>query len=160
MKRPSAALVVALVALFASLGGVGVAAQGLITGAQIKDHSIGMVDLSNLAVAKLKGQRGPEGEPGQPGPQGPPGGFDPNKVTYVQSSNYSVPPFSVVQQAVAMKAMCPTGSKAIAGGSFHGIALLGASLPLPDGSGWSVIIINDTSIQLDGLYAFAVCAAR
>lgn len=60
-------MIVALIALFVALSGSAVAAGGLITGKQIKDHSIGLADISNSAAAQLKGQ------PGAIGPQGPVG---------------------------------------------------------------------------------------
>jgi|SRR5215216_1766119 len=62
----AAALVLAL-----SVGGA--TAAGLITGRQIKDHSIGIVDLKKKAQALLHGQRGPQGPAGPAGPAGPPG---------------------------------------------------------------------------------------
>jgi hypothetical protein len=79
MRRlfPSPAMAVALIALGIALGGSAVAGTGLITGAQIKDHSIGLNDLSFNAVAHLRGQQGsqglpgPQGLPGQQGPAGP-----------------------------------------------------------------------------------------
>ena len=78
MRRlfPSPAMAVALIALGIALGGSAVAGTGLITGAQIKDHSIGLNDLSYTAVAHLRGQQGSQGLPGPaglPGPQGPAG---------------------------------------------------------------------------------------
>jgi hypothetical protein len=70
---PSPAMAVALVALGIALGGSAVAGTGLITGTQIKDHSIGLNDLSYTAIARLHGQQGPQGLPGPPGPIGPAG---------------------------------------------------------------------------------------
>jgi hypothetical protein len=66
-------MAVALVALGIALGGSAVAGTGLITGAQIKDHSIGLNDLSYTAIARLHGQQGPQGLPGVQGPAGPQG---------------------------------------------------------------------------------------
>lgn len=69
----------------------------MITGAQIKNGSIGLQDISEPSQNALRGQRGPKGDPGNdgaPGPTGPAGavgsagangangGFDPAKVTY------------------------------------------------------------------------------
>lgn len=52
-RRPSAALVVALIALFVALGGPAEAAR-LITGKQVKDHSLKTKDLSRKAVKSLR----------------------------------------------------------------------------------------------------------
>lgn len=74
--RPSPAMVVALIALFAALGGSSFAedarqaASRLITGKQIKNRSIGVADLSTAARSSLRGRRG---APGAPGPRGAPG---------------------------------------------------------------------------------------
>src|SRR4051794_37402927 len=106
--RPSPAMTVALLALFVSLCGSAVAAKGLITGAQIKDHSIATVDLSRVAVARLHGAAGAPGAAGVAGPSGPAGaaggvgptgprgpvgprgGFDVTKVTEVEGPARSV----------------------------------------------------------------------
>jgi hypothetical protein len=70
--RPSLATVVLAVLVFAlSVGGA--TAASLITGRQIKDHSIGYVDLKKKAQALLRGHRGAQGPQGLPGPVGPPG---------------------------------------------------------------------------------------
>jgi hypothetical protein len=52
-RRPSAALVVALIALFIALGGPAQAAR-LVTGKQVKDHSLQTKDLSRKAVKTLR----------------------------------------------------------------------------------------------------------
>lgn len=66
----TAALAAAL-AVAVSVGGA--TAAGLITGRQIKDHSIGVVDLKKKAQALLHGRRGAQGPAGPAGPTGPPG---------------------------------------------------------------------------------------
>jgi hypothetical protein len=164
MKRIPAAMIVALTALFIALSGVAVAGTtALISGSQIKDQSIPFKKLTPSAAAQLRGQRGPQGprgaqgSAGAAGVQGPPGGFDPSKVSYVQGPQTTVVPFSQSGTAVSLTATCPAGTKAIAGGGFTSIALLGGSLVFA--SGWTLIVINDSSITLTGLYAFAVCAS-
>jgi hypothetical protein len=150
--RVSPAMVVALVSLFVALSGVAAAGTvALINGSQIKNHTIGLSKLTPAAIAALHGR---------PGPAGPAGGFDPNKVTYVQGTTTTVQPFSSSGAAVTLTATCPAGSKAIAGGGFTSIAIVGASLASADGTSWSVIVINPYSNPLDGLFAFAVCAAK
>jgi hypothetical protein len=78
-KRPSPALVVAIVALFVAFSGTATAAlvmtgknikDGTITGKDVKNRTLGTNELSKKAVTSLQGQRGPTG-PG--GPQGPKG---------------------------------------------------------------------------------------
>jgi hypothetical protein len=49
-RRPSPALVIALIALFVSLGGVSFGAAALITGKQIKNNTVGTKDLKNNDV--------------------------------------------------------------------------------------------------------------
>jgi hypothetical protein len=47
--------------------------SGSLTGQNIKNHSLGLNDLSTKAKAGLKGARGPKGATGATGPQGPKG---------------------------------------------------------------------------------------
>src|ERR1700729_3373570 len=73
--RPSGAMLVALLALFLSLGGLGYAGQvvNLIDGHQIKKGSIEADRLSKQARGTLKGRtgsRGARGAKGNAGPQG------------------------------------------------------------------------------------------
>ncbi len=83
-----AALVFAL-----SVGGA--TAAGRITGLQIRDHTIGLVDLKKTAQKALRGQRGLRGLPGPagaagpqgpPGPAGLPGPAQPNTAAYARVS--------------------------------------------------------------------------
>jgi Collagen triple helix repeat (20 copies) len=72
-KRISPATIIVLVAaLFVVLTSTATAAK-LITGLQIKNGSIGLIDLSAKARKGLKGQRGPAGPQGAQGAQGPQG---------------------------------------------------------------------------------------
>jgi hypothetical protein len=68
--------------LFVALGGGAAWASGLISGSQIKNHSIPAKKLTASAIKSLHGQRGPTGPPGpkgdtgakgDTGPQGNPG---------------------------------------------------------------------------------------
>jgi hypothetical protein len=146
-----AAIVAALVSATAAT-----AASGLITGAQIKNGSIGLVDLSANAKRALKGQRGPAGPAGPAGIQGiqgVPGGFDPAKVSYVTGPTSSFDPGVVG----SVKASCPAGTRVLGGGYFANITHVGGSQTF-DGQAWTVIILNDTSISVNA-NAFAVCGA-
>jgi hypothetical protein len=73
-KRLTPAMVVAMIALLvAASGTAGAATSGLISGAQIKNGTIGLVDLSASAKKSQKGQRGLQGPAGPQGGQGPQG---------------------------------------------------------------------------------------
>jgi hypothetical protein len=78
-RRPSPAMVVALLALFVAAGGVNamadaaVSAKKLISGKQIKKGSIGVDRLSASARRKLRGTAGPAGPAGVAGVAGPAG---------------------------------------------------------------------------------------
>ena len=90
MRRNRYANVVATLALVISLTGTATAAtvtlitgrdvkNGSLTGADVRDHSVGLRDLSPRAIAALRGANGdagavgPQGAPGTAGPQGPAG---------------------------------------------------------------------------------------
>jgi hypothetical protein len=75
---------IALLALFLALGGTSFAAATLISGSQIKPHTIAKNRLTNKAIKQLKGNRGArgpagaagaQGAQGAQGPQGPAGPF-------------------------------------------------------------------------------------
>ena len=79
--RPTYASVVATLALFFALSGTAIAgAHLLITGANVKDHSLTGADFANHSIgfaklsastkAKLRGARGPAGPAGQAGATG------------------------------------------------------------------------------------------
>jgi hypothetical protein len=71
-RRVSPSLVVAIVAVVLAGAGSAVAAR-LITGKQIKNGTIQLVDLSPSAREQLSGARGPRGGVGPQGSQGPAG---------------------------------------------------------------------------------------
>jgi hypothetical protein len=171
------ALIAALVAAMVSATAATATATGLITGKQIKNGSIGLVDLSGSAKRSLKGQRGPvgpqgpqgipglnglNGAQGAQGIQGIPGGFDPAKVTYVFGSVVTVAPGT----SDVSTALCPAGSKVI-GGGFYSDAWLDGGLyvtdqgPLTDGTGWSIDFYNSVNALGNAfIQAYAVCASK
>jgi hypothetical protein len=140
MKKPSPAMVVALLALT----GTAIAGSGLITGAQIKDRSVGYVDLAPAAVAKLHGV------------QGKPGALDLGKLQYVVGAKTDLPANS--QTVTNLAASCPAGGKAIAGGYYVGIAEVGFSGPSQDATQWVVVTHDSSNIPVPGAYAIAICA--
>ena len=70
LKHP--ATVIAAIALFVSLGS-GAWASGLISGSNIRNHSIAAKKLTKGAKKALRGPRGPRGPQGVAGPAGPAG---------------------------------------------------------------------------------------
>jgi Collagen triple helix repeat (20 copies) len=83
-KHLTPSMVVALIALFVALSGTAVAQRGLITGAQIKDRSLTLKDLSRGTVTALRGKRGPAGRRGAQGPVGATGAQGPVGATGAQ----------------------------------------------------------------------------
>src|SRR3954466_14035227 len=76
----NAKFVAALAVVFAVVAGTaaaGPAAKKLLTGKDIKDGSIGIVDLSSSTRVGLKGSRGPAGPQGGTGPAGAKGDTGP-----------------------------------------------------------------------------------
>ena len=73
MRRPSASLVVALLAIVIATAGTASATTALITSHQIKNGTIRLVDISKKARNALHGQTGKTGNPGVGRPPGPPG---------------------------------------------------------------------------------------
>jgi hypothetical protein len=82
-RAPSGAMVVALIALCVAMSGTSYGADAravvakMVTGAQIKDGSIGLKDLSKSARKSLKGARGVAGAQGATGAQGAVGAAGP-----------------------------------------------------------------------------------
>jgi hypothetical protein len=64
---------IALLAVFLALGGTSYAAATLISGSQIKPHTIAKNRLTNKAIKQLRGNRGPRGLQGAQGARGPTG---------------------------------------------------------------------------------------
>lgn len=166
-------MVVAVVALFFSLTGWGVAAKVAMAPAnsvgtqQIVNGSIRLADIAPATARLLKGQVGERGTPGVQGQQGPqgaqgppgaaglPGGFNPGKMSYVGAS-----PQTVINPGGvgSSKAVCPSGSYPTGGGGLSGVGKIGISQATPDPWGWSVSVYNDTGITIS-IAAFVVCVA-
>src|SRR4051812_23559831 len=80
MRRPSPAMIVALVALFVGLGGGAYAALKLpknsVGAKQIRKHAVTPSKVAPSTARRFKGAKGDPGDPGTPGQQGetgPPG---------------------------------------------------------------------------------------
>jgi hypothetical protein len=162
--RPSAALIVASVALFVALGS-GAYAAGIIDGHSIKNHSIPANKLTRTAIASLRGQRGPRGLTGPAGPTGANGGFDPSKVSYTSSGDVAVAPDPGGTTVGTATAVCPAGTKVVGGGFVigqgnDGGAEVFGSGPNSDGSAWLASIHNDSPSVTAHISAFADCAGQ
>lgn len=149
MRRFSPALVVSMVALAVASTGTGYAARGLIGSADIKDHSIRLVDLSPATIAALHGAAGA------------PGGIDASKITI----NMGPIPHVTVQPGTVgtAEADCPAGAVAISGGGYGSIAGLSSTGPTTQAGvgypvGWHVLVANQSPIPVD-VFAYAVCVA-
>ena len=151
-KHLSPSLVVALIALFVSLGGTAVAAGvvPLATRALTADRA------KQASVADVAKKLGPQAtaavvqQAGQlPGPASSAAG-----LVSVKTAAFSL----AANQGGMHTAACGTGEKAVSGGfSYDGGALVLAldSLPTGDGSGWQIYLgnISDTAGASGTVYA-------
>jgi hypothetical protein len=165
MRRFSPAMVIASIALFVAL--VGTAAAGsvaLITGAQIKNGSIGLADLSKKTKRSLKGQRGARGvrgvtgAPGANGLPGPAGPAGPQGPPGVQSLTTATQTVAVAPSTNGTaEAACPAGQRAVSGGFIFG-GIIGFDRRADSSTGWRVGGFNDLSSTID-LTAIAYCSS-
>lgn len=127
---------VALVALVLAVVGVAgtAGAAKFITGADIKNGSIGPRDLSRAARRGLQGRTGPAGPSGPTGPGGPQGPAGPSSLsTTVRTKDVVAPPFGVATGEVR----CPDGMVALGGSASPGPLFVITDLPSGDGRGWT-----------------------
>jgi hypothetical protein len=161
-KRITPAFVLAMLALFVALAGTATAGTAvLVTGKQIKNGSIGLADLSASAKRALKGQRGARGPAGVMGAQGvpgPAGGFDPNKVSYVQGASFEVAPGATGTGSAA----CPTSAKALSGGWVvisGDVGEVFGNRSYDSGGSWSILVFNHAQFTNATVTPFVVCAS-
>jgi len=160
--------ILACIAVFVVIAGSATAAgTALITGAQIKNGTIGLVDISPKAKAALKGQRGPrgpqgfpgaDGAPGQIGPVGPAGGFNPAKIIYMTGTTFEV----AVGGITSGTTYCPVGTKAISGGwtvITGGVGEVWGNRSYDSGGSWTVSVANHSDFTVATVTPFAICAA-
>jgi hypothetical protein len=158
MKRPSASLILATLALFVSIGGTAVAAAHyLITSTKQIKPSV---------LRQLRGHTGPQGIAGPQGPtglQGPAGGIGPAgpvALQYVTSTACA----GTGTSTVVCSASCPTALPDPVGGGLSASANgtpITSTYPIPpSGStpgGWQVQI-NGNGVPIT-YTVYAICAA-
>jgi hypothetical protein len=180
--RPSASMVVALVALFAALAGAAVAAT-VITGKQVKDSSLTGRDVKNssltgsdikdksLAAKDFNGSvrgpvggTGPTGATGAAGATGQTGPAGPISLQYVIGNPVTLPAGGNVTNTVA----CPSGKSVTGGGAtiltIGPDVIMDSSYPSDDASdadsirdnAWSVAYNNPT-ISASSFLVYAIC---
>jgi hypothetical protein len=144
MKRPSAPLVISVVALFFSLTAAGIAASPYIITSthQIKPN----------VLRALRGERGPRGGPGQAGAQGPAGAagtFATTDITVAAGVLQPLCAFGGGSCGIATStAVCPGGSVAI-GGGWQGDVVDGVPA-VDEGIGsneWTVTMDNNAAVS-------------
>lgn len=151
-KHLSPALVVALIALFVSLGGTAVAA-GVVS---LAKRALLADKAKQAAVAEVAKKLGPQGaaalaqQAGQlPGPASMAAGLVSVKTA----------PFSLnADQGSMFTAACGSGEKALSGGfETAGFVLALDSLPTGDGSGWQMFLGNLSESAGAAGTVYAVC---
>ncbi len=131
-------------------------ADGAIRGRNIASSTIGIGNLSGSAVAKLRGQRGPQGPRGGRGQAGPRGGDAADTVRYTTTS-VSVPPAG----SATGKVSCPSGRLPIGGGGrdTSGRLVINSSAPsIARKSGaWLVTANNGDPAAAHTMTVYAIC---
>jgi hypothetical protein len=137
MKRPTPAMFIALVALFFSIGGAGLAASRyLIT----STHQIAPAVLKHLEKPGLRGLTGAQGATGSAGVMGAPGASAVPEYTDAVSGNDT----SVIAGATIIVAVfCPPGTQAEGGGYRASGMTVDANIPDAP-NGWQITVTNQT----------------
>jgi hypothetical protein len=177
-RRPSAGVVLAIVALFVALGGSSYAAVSVLPRAsvgtpQLKQSAVNSkkVQDGSLLVKDFKqgelpaGPQGPQGTQGDQGPQGPQGPSGPSgpqgapgisALQIVNGPSLTVDPGTASDQTVT----CPAGKKAISGGyetaSSRSVTLNRTGPYNAAGTVWYVRITNNSAVRKDW-HAQAIC---
>ena len=169
LRRPSPALVLAVIALvFATAGGA--TAATLITGKQIKNSSITGADVKNKSLTKsdFKGSvTGPPGAQGPAGPQGPAGSNAFGSLHYVTSGTVANPNGSQnFGEAVCNSDERVVGGGVLTTGAFTSHQRVNSSFP-SDGTGnivghlgtagWAAFVDNEGATP-QSFEVWAICA--
>jgi hypothetical protein len=149
------ALIVAVVFAVGIVGTAG--ATKLITGGQIKNGSIGLVDLSKSARKALAGKTGspgPQGPQGGQGAAGTPGAPGPASIaTTVRSQQFVAPPNDFADGEVR----CPNGMVAVGGSVSPGALAPVFDAPSPDGRGWVGSAFELAGDSGSSMLVFVIC---
>jgi hypothetical protein len=170
----SPALVVSVLALVLACTAGATAASSLITGKQIRDHSITGADLKRQSVGgdalaagaispdKLSGALagaimrqgpGPMGPTGPQGAAGPAGPGTTGVITAVTGSGSTIPPGKIGGAAM----FCPVDQRAISGGWYSDSGYATRSRPTSDNKGWEITIDNSGSAVTANLTIYLSC---
>ena len=168
-RRPSPALVISLIALFAALGGTSYAALS-ISGKNVKNNSLTSSDVKNGSLLRKDfksgqvpaGKQGPQGAAGAPGRAGT-NGFG---VLNYSSAGGTVPNL----ESDSFKTVCPAGTYPTGGDAFALTTADGFlatdTVVLEEGfsigadnrpDGWYVAYSNNTGEDVD-VFVDAICA--
>ena len=154
--KGKAPVVVSCLALFVALCSTAFAAT-LITGKDIKDHTITKRDISKSTLKALKGRAGAPGAPGAPGPQGLQGGQGP------AGPNWALTPIAASYTIAAggvdiADAPCPAGLGIVSGGWYTNAAGGAYTDQSFDGRSWSVGVDNFEGATPADVEVYAYCA--
>ncbi len=155
-RRPSAGVVLSIVALFVALGGSSYAAVSLpkasVGAPQIKQSAVNtkkVLDGSLLAKDFKQGQlpqgeQGPVGPQGPQGPQGQQGGPGMSGYQILEGPNLSLDP----GETRIVSVTCPAGKLAVGGGYESGNSIdvtLNRTGPTDGGTSWAVRVTNEAA---------------
>jgi hypothetical protein len=187
-KKPSPAMVVALIALFVALTGTGTAATIVLSRSSASAtgtayhgavaRALRAVHKSPQATAKLhrllaqvgkpkrgpRGRRGPRGPAGPQGPaglQGPPGPTGIATITFVEGPwSPQCPTGGGACQIATSTAVCPTGLRVVGGGFVSGSTdnIVLFAEAIGPGSGGYQVIAENVNNIPNNIKAQAICA--
>lgn len=165
MKRTKQVLVVSAFVL--ALGGVGTASASFVITSihQISPHVRAQLK-GNRGARGPVGARGPAGLPGAIGAPGATGPSGISSVTQVQGPLAIAGINSSGAAVVLAEAQCPAGAIAV-GGGFEGDTSLPSDAPIDLttaessslGTGWAVILVNQTNFEPAAVHAVADCVS-
>jgi hypothetical protein len=160
LRKPSPAMVVAMVALFVALTGGAIAARQAIPPLAQNANHAKLADRAKVATtalnaSKLGGKTAAQIVASVPAPPPP-------TVTSVASLVSSVPVNWSLNQASEQNvtASCPAGSKAMGGGfsnPTNALVVSAGSFPTADGAGWTEDLINLSSSTTGSGQVFVTC---
>jgi hypothetical protein len=137
-------------------------AAKFITGADIRNGSIGLKDLSGAARRGLRGQTGPAGPQGAPGPQGAAGPAGPTGPAGPSSLSTRVlwgEFFAAPEDFADGEVRCPAGMVAIGGSVSLGGFVPVYDAPSDDGRGWVGVGYNPSTTDVFSIWVSVICTS-